>query len=126
MSVAQTIANWEQRPFQRGSTDCCAFVDYVLEELTGESRLPVYDDDVSADRILARHGSLREAVTHYMGAEAICADALKPGDIALVEVMGHESIGVLMDNGNVAVVFENNGLREIRADFVDGGWAIGR
>ena len=126
MIVSDAIASWRQQPFQRGSTDCCAFVDHVLYELTGESRLPAYDDDASAERIIGRHGTLKDAVTYYMGCEPVPSETLKPGDIALVEVMGHQSIGVLMENRNVAVVFEQGGLREIRPDFTDEGWSIGR
>ena len=126
VSLAEVIAGWEQKPFQRGSTDCCAFCDYVLKELTGESCLPNYNSDESAESIVADHGSLENAVSYYMGSGPIPATQLKPGDIALLEIMGHESIGILMPTDTVAVVFEYGGLREVRSDFIEGGWAVGR
>ena len=125
MTVRDIVSTWEQKPFQRGTTDCCAFVDFVLGELTGERPLPAYRDDESAMAIINEHGSLRDAVTHFMGKEPIPADQLKPGDIALVEIMDTQSIGVLMEADKVAVVFEKLGLREVRPDFVDEGWSIG-
>ena len=95
-----------------------------MQKLTGQSRLPVYDDDDSAMAIIQHHGGLKQAVSHYMQAQTIPRNDLVPGDIALVTIYEHESIGVLMENGNIAVVFEGQGLREIRDDFCDEGWHI--
>ncbi len=123
MSVSQIISQWQQRPFERGVTDCCAFVEYVVNTLTGESYLPHYREDFQG--VIDEHGSLRDAVSHYMKAQPIPADELLPGDIALVDIMGHESIGILMETGMIAVVLEQTGLRDIRADFTDEGWSVG-
>ena len=95
-----------------------------MRELTGVSRLPTYDDDLSAMTIIDEHGSLKDAVTHFMEAYPVPKSDLEPGDIALVTIYDEESIGVLMDNGNIAIVFEDHGLREIRPDFCDEGWRV--
>jgi len=60
-----------------------------------------------------------------MKAQPIPADELLPGDIALVDIMGHESIGILMETGMIAVVLEQTGLRDVRPDFTDEGWSVG-
>ena len=124
MNVTRAIQAWHQRPFARGISDCCAFVDYILVSLYGRSYLPQYGADDFQD-ILDRWGSLSAAVSHYAGRPLVDVDELKPGDIALVTIRGHESIGILTDQNTVAVVFEGAGLREIGLDFVDGGWSWG-
>lgn len=126
MNVMEAITAWEQRPFKRGTGDCCAFVDHVLYKTHGLSALPIYDDDESANNILKEHGGLQQAVTYHLGREMVAAHHLKAGDVVLLVIRGHEAIGILMPNGNVAVVFEGGGLREISPDFVDGGWVVGR
>ena len=110
--------------FKRGTADCCAFVDHVIGELTGNHFLPHYYDDDTAIAILYEYGSLEGAVSHYMKAEPVAKDELMPGDVALVTLMDRQAIGVLMDSGMVAIVFEGQGLREIRGDFIDSGWRV--
>lgn len=124
MSINQIIARWEQRPFERGVTDCCAFVNYVVKEITGRDCLPYYKDDLGALDIIDRHASLKNAVTHYFGKAPVDVGLLVPGDIALLEIADNQTIGIVMDTGNVAVIFEGAGLRETSMGFVDEGWQV--
>lgn len=126
MLVTDIVSRWQQLPFKRGATDCCAFCDYVVKETTGQSLLPQYSTDEQAESIISQHGSLSGAVSYYLGKGLVDVKLLKPGDIMLLDWKGHESIGVLMENGRVAIVFEDSGLREIHIGMIDEGWQVGR
>lgn len=123
MSVFSIVNTWQQQPFARGVSDCCAFVDHVVYRLTGAHYLPAYGENYQV--IIDAHGDLRAAVTHYVGCDPVPFDQLTPGDIALIEIKSQQTIGVLLETGNVAAVIEHKGLREIRADFCDEGWRVG-
>lgn len=90
-------------------------------ELYGESYLPEYSTDAGAMQILNKHGTLKNAVSFYTGKRF--KKKLKPGDIALIHIRSLETIGIVLDDERVAVIFEQNGLREITHHFVEGGWS---
>jgi len=122
MILRDVVNSWRQQPFERGVSDCCAFVNYVLEKMHGEVRLPFYRDNYQ--EIIDLHGTLCQAVTHYAERPFIDdPDKLMPGDVVLIEIYDEQTIGILMENEKVAVVFEGHGLRLINDAFVDGGWS---
>lgn len=120
--MEQAVASWRQRPFQRGLTDCCAFCNHVMRARTGKDLLPEYGDDAGAQAIIERHGTLAAAVTHYLGLPWVQRDQVRPGDVVLLDIFDHQTIGILLPNHRVAVVVEYQGLREVRDDFMAGGW----
>lgn len=124
VTVDEAIQSWRVQPFARGSADCCAFADHVVEALTGKSYLPEYENDAETEAILQEHGGLSEAVTHWMGREPVCTSSLVPGDVVYVSILEHEAIGILATEKAVVTVFENGTPRVVPVAFVDHGWSI--
>ena len=118
-SVSQAIRTWRVRPFEYGKSDCCAFVDHVVSALTGRSYLPEYVDH---EALIEQHGSLSEAVTHYMQREP--TNDLKPGDVVLVEILDHQSLGILVDDCHVVAMFQDGLPRYLSRMYVEHGWSL--
>lgn len=118
VSIAEAVRTWRIRPFEYGSSDCCAFCNHVVEAMTGKSYLPEYTDHES---LLKRYGGLSGAVTRYVGTPT---SDLRPGDLALVSVLEQESLGVVVDESHVITMFEDGMPRFLSRAFVDHGWSV--
>lgn len=121
MTVNQIVAQWRIAPFQRGSTDCCAFVDFVLWKLTGTHYLPAYSTDEEAAAICERHGGLSEAVSHALERAPVGREQLVEGDVAFIPHEPFGGIGVVMGR-RVATVVEDGRLVALPLRFVEHGW----
>lgn len=121
MNVAEAISQWRHAPFQRGSTDCTAFADFVVHRLTGRHYLPQYATDEQAQAIIRRHGGLSGAVTYHMGRLPVPAEDLEPGDVVYIQHGESEAIGVL-SNGHAVTVTENGIATRVHLKFVQHGW----
>lgn len=129
----KAIDSWKNRPFVRGESDCCAFVDHVIFSVSGKHFLPEYIDDESAQAILdCFRSGLEGAVTHYMKRDP--TDDPKPPDVVLIRIPTSmnkrdeydewlETLGVLMDEKRAATVFEDGSLRDVSARWVTKGWS---
>lgn len=123
--VNAAVASWRVVPFQRGTADCCAFADYVVQKITGQSFIPwTYDDDEGAETIITEHGNLSGAVTYAMERAPVPVEQLEPGDVVYVTLLDHSAVGVLMPTRKVAVMFENGVVRLVPLRFADHGWKV--
>lgn len=120
--VAAAVRAWRVQPFARGTADCCAFADHVVEQLTGKSYIPSYETDEEAIALILEHGGLSAAVTHWMGREPVPVSELQIGDVVFITVVEHEGVGILAAPGRVATVLEDGMLRMVSDGFVDHGW----
>ena len=124
-TLHDAIKTWRVRPFARGTGDCCAFADHVVEAMTGQSHLPEYETDAEAEAIIADAGGLSPAVSKWMAREPVEFEELVAGDVVLIDVQGHEAVGILVKPGRVATVLETGELRMVSSTFVRHGWKAG-
>jgi len=121
LTVSQIVAQWKVAPFKRGSTDCCAFADYVVWSLTGEHYLPVYSSDEEAQEICEKYGGLSGAVSHSMERPPVPREELSEGDVAYISHESMEGVGIVMGR-RVATVVEDGRLVALPMRVVEHGW----
>ena len=117
MSVHEVVTKYSLLPFRFGF-DCCTFVGDCLDELGRENPMHelTYGNEREAMKIIAGHGSLRAAITHYFG-EPI-EDEPADGDVALVEYEGREVAGLVLTtwNGARIILRTEKGVTDWAAD----------
>jgi hypothetical protein len=105
--------------FSYGANDCGLFALGAIEAITGQ-RLPVaWSSEAEAQALISEHGSIRKAVTHYLGPSkgALCA---RRGDI-VIDADG--SIGVC--TGARVATPTPNGLGFVALGHYKRSWRIG-
>lgn len=98
-------------PFDYRS-DCCRFAGECVEANTGKNPIAdlTYTTKREAGRLIEKFGSLKAAVTHYLG-EPLGKVSPKTGDICLIDANdGTEAVGVIYRDRVVARV--KNGLMD--------------
>ncbi len=119
--ISEIISKWRLRPFARGTADCCAFADFVGFELTGKHYLPwTYATDGEADSILERFGGLGGALIEALGEPD---NRRQPGDVVLLTILDHETVGIVLDDEKAVTMFEDGMLRAVSAGFIDASWS---
>lgn len=116
---SQAVSRWQVRPFVRGESDCCAFVDFIIHELSGKHYLPDYGENWT--EILDEHGSFENAVTHYLGCEP--HDDARPGNVVLLLIENYLGLGFMVNHRYAASVFENGMVRHVPAKYVTKAWS---
>lgn len=119
--VAEAVRAWRVRPFRRGSTDCCAFADFVVWKLTGKHYLPAYSTDEEAQAICEKYGGLSGAVSYSMERAPVPVEELSEGDVAYISRGAFGGIGVVMGR-KVATVVEDGRVIALPMRFVEHGW----
>ncbi len=85
-------------PFAYGGADCASFARDVVETLNGRRlALPEWTDEVSAQTVIRRHGSLRAAVVAVLG-EPTCLSP-EDGDVVLVRTPTGTELCAVWANG---------------------------
>ena len=69
MTVAQVIEQWQGRPFEWATTDCCQFVGACIEAVTGRNmaELVDYDSETDARALISEAGGLAAVVSSVLG-----------------------------------------------------------
>ncbi len=109
-------------PFAWGVNDCCLYVARTLDAMTGsdlESRiLAEYHDEASARALIARHGSLAAAVTHFLG-EPQDVRATR-GDVVEIDHDGDPAVGICF--GADVYAMGPGGLQKIGRECIRRVW----
>lgn len=122
LEVIKALNNWERRDFALGDADCCQFVAFMVEELTGkrwggEYR---YETQPEADRIIAENDGMAGLISKYLGKPT---QPEKDGDPCLVElpIIG-ELMGIKL--GEQVVCLCTKGFVRVAARHIKLGWVI--
>ena len=95
------------RSFVWGIHDCCLHAARCIDAMTGsalEGKLhTLYHDERSALELITRHGGLAGAIDAILGLPRIPIALVKRGDLALVDHIDIEAVGIVMGNGVVCV-----------------------
>ncbi len=102
--------------------DCCGFAGACVSAVTGSDPLAAWGKwatTIEAMRIIRRHGSLRAAVGHQLGAEVPVAFA-QPGDIGLFIEERGEALAVC--GGSDWLAPGRTGLVNVQASAIVVAW----
>jgi len=121
VSIAKAVQSWRVRPFEYGTSDCCAFCEHVVKAMTGQSYLPAYTDP---NAILTALGGLEGAVSASLGHGPSELSDLKAGDLALLRVFDEESLGIVVDDAHAVTLFQDGMPRYLSMAFAEKGWNI--
>ena len=90
----EALRDCAQREFRYGRFDCCVFVAYVLEAMTGHDYLAAwrYSNRYEAQELVREYAGLEGAVSQELGAPIPVKQA-KRGDVVMVEDDGG-SLGI--------------------------------
>lgn len=95
------------RSFAWGLHDCCLHAARCIDRMTGsalEVKLhSLYHDEASAFELIKRHGGLAGAVDAILGLPRIEVKDVKRGDLALIDHIDVEVVGIVMGAGVVCV-----------------------
>ena len=122
LKVMKALNKWEKRDFALGDADCCQFLAFMVEELTGnrwgaEYR---YKTQPEADRIIAENDGMAGLISKYLGEPR---QPEKDGDPCLVElpIIG-ELMGVKLGKDVVCLV--KTGFVRVAGRHIKLGWVI--
>lgn len=122
MRVHQALNRWEKRDFSYGDADCCQFVAFVVEQLTGKDYSAgfKYESEAQADLIVAREGDLVDFIGSILGASS---EELSDGHPCIVEapIVGQVCGIKLRDQ---VVCLTSKGFVEIPDHYLVAGWVV--
>lgn len=122
--LIDVIAAHESRAFEWGKDDCCLFVARAVDAMTGsdlEARLnSEYDDEYSALRLIATHGDLAGAVSHFLGQPADTYAGR--GDVVLLAGGEGDALGICI--GPHIVAMGPDGLRRLPRGEIKAVWRV--
>lgn len=93
-------------PFEWSAHDCCTFAADAVHEMTGVDPIAdlrgKWDDEVSALRLLKKHGGIEALASERLGEQVAPAFAQR-GDVVLHTLTGREALGVCVGDRFAAV-----------------------
>lgn len=115
----RVVDEHRSRAFAWGVDDCCRFVARAIDAMTDgdvEQRIAAeYTDEQSAADLIAAHGGLQGAVTHFLG-EPQEVRATR-GDAVLFDGGGGDAVGICL--GRQVVAMGPTGLRMIPREQIE-------
>lgn len=113
-----------RRPFEYAQNDCSLFVARVVDAMTDSTFeaqiLAEYKDEESALALIARHGSLSAAVSHYLGPPS--NERALRGDVVMFDGGQGDAVGIW--DGRQIVAMGESGLRSLRRTEVRQVWRV--
>ena len=100
MSVRQLIYKYQQKPFRYGA-DCCTFVGECLEAAGRDNpmRQFTYAGQKEAETIIAKYGSLTDAITAVLGEPMPNPLDAVENDVVIVRQKDEEIAGIVHHTG---------------------------
>jgi hypothetical protein len=93
-----TIDELEKEPFEWGKIDCCMFAARIVDAMCDTSYAAdlakEYDDEKSALAYIKSFGSIKEAVSSWLGEPSDKTIYTQRGDVVLFENDGRETLGI--------------------------------
>jgi len=122
LRVHAALNKWQRRSFSYGDADCCQFIAFVVNELTGKNYAAqfTYRNETQAKALVARQGNLLGFIGSILGKPA---DITKDGDPCVVDlpIVG-EACGIRL--GQNVVCLTEKGMTQIPARYIVAGWAV--
>lgn len=112
------ISQAEQWKFQRGKTDCCAFVAHVVKAMSGRDLMlefPAYDTLDGAEQILTACGGWAGMLDSVL----VRVDSPARGDVVLMD----DEIGICVGTAVACMTQEGVDYRPVHS--VTGAWRNG-
>lgn len=112
-------------PFAWGLHDCCTFAADAVREMTGVDPIAdvrgAWDDEISALRLLTKHGGIEALASARLG-ERVAPAFAQRGDVVLHTLTGREALGVCVGDRFAAV--GDVGLEFVRMSFATLAWRV--
>ena len=128
MRLDDYISEWDDRPFDWSSANCCHFSAGWVQSIEGRdpmASVEALDGLKGCFRVLADLGSLREAVTRLMGVSEALPAMAQIGDLVLLKGSHFGMLGIC--NGrDVAVLSTSTGVIFVNMDQAEASWPVGR
>ena len=122
MRVHQALNKWEKRDFSYGDADCCQFIAFVVEQLTGKDYATgfQYESEAQAELIVGREGELVDFIGSILGEPS---EELKDGDPCIVAapIVGQVCGIKLRDK---VVCLTSKGFAQIPDRYLVSGWSV--
>ena len=122
MSIEQVIEEWQSKPFEWGTYDCCQFVGACIEDATGDNLAKLVDYGSQRDvvEMMEDAGGLDVIVSTVLG-DPVDREP-RDGDVVMVECAGDDIVGFVW-NG-VILIRTMNGLVDWPLNEVKAVWAL--
>ena len=117
------LAEWANKPFEYGISDCCQFVGAVIEEMTGHNPAHqfTYETEAQAYKLIGKYGTLDDLVTALFG-EPIDPEDSQPGDILSID-LGERTMLAVNISG-LAVYKTPTGITDWGIESATKAWSI--
>lgn len=120
--LAAVIADYADRHFLRGVSDCCTFAGACVKAVCGRETLAAFGEwttDREALRLLKKGGGMRAVVGRVLG-EEVPVGLAQPGDVGFF--MDGEQEALAVNTGQVWHGTGKNGLVVIDPDAILCAW----
>lgn len=99
-SIANTLADWLERPFEWGKSDCVHFAGAIIGAATGTNPMDGYLDyrnEQRAAQIIGLHGNLKDTITSWLDRPPGKVQDYDFGVVLVDSPLGHMA-GILLDD----------------------------
>jgi len=122
LKTIKALNEWEKRQFEYGNADCCQFVSYVVNHLSGKDYAKDFEyySKKDAFKLIDQFGGLKELITDILGEPS---EILNDGDpiISNFPVTG-ETMGVKL--GEFVICLTEKGMIKLPNKHQVCGWSI--
>lgn len=121
IDVLKALNKWKRREFNYGDSDCCSFVAFIVNELTGVNHRDrfTYDNEQQAYGIIDAHGGFEGLIDSVFGEPSEPSDG---SPVMLKLPMVGKVMGIKLDD--TAVCVTKFGMSQISDRYVIRSWNI--
>lgn len=119
--VLRALNKWERRQFEYGDSDCCSFVAFIANKLTGRdfSEYLTYASESDANKIIDSHGSFENLIDSVFGEPQEASNG-SPVMLKLPKV--GKVMGIKLDD--TAVCLTKRGMVQISDRYIIRSWDL--
>lgn len=126
MKLEDYVREWDGRQFEWSDSNCGHFASGWVRAVEGWSPIEAagdFADEAGVASLVAKHGSLTAACSHFLRRQHVPATMAAVGDLVLVAVGQNTALGIC--NGRRCFTMTHEGVVALPISFAISAWKIG-